>query len=152
MKILIHCASMFLATVFSAGLVAGASPMQPASVAPVAEREKPDSIEELQKKRIAVLKEILDITEKSFKSGQTSFDRVGKARLVLLQAQLDASQTKEERIRLLGEMVKHAETMEAAVKRLVEAGQAGAVEALNATATALQTKIAFEKAKVAKDP
>jgi outer membrane protein TolC len=152
MRFLILCAGFLSATGFSTGLLAGTPPMPTATVVPVAQRAKPDSIEELQKKRIAVLKEIVDITEKSFKSGQVSFDRVGSARLDLLQAQLDASRTKEERLRLLEEMVKHAEEMEAAVKRLVEAGQAGRVEALKSTAFVLQTRIALEKVKVAKDP
>lgn len=123
-----------------------------AAGAPTATAEEPGKIKELREKRIAVLKEIVEITEKTYKGGQVGFDQVVKARLDLLQAQLDASATKEDRIRLLGEVVEHAESLEKAVAKLFEAKQVGRVDALKAQAFVLETKITLEQAKTAKAP
>lgn len=117
-----------------------------------AHARQPDTVKNLQDKRLAVLKEIVEVTEKTYKGGQASFDQVGKARLDLLQAQLDMSRTKEERVRVLEEMVKQTEALEEVVKKLVEAKQAGRIDALKAEALVLQIKIALEQAKAAKGP
>lgn len=129
--------------VFLAGAAVGA---------PAANAEQPGKIKELREKRIAVLKEIVEVTEKTYKGGQVAFDQVVKARLDLLQAQLDASETKEDRIRLLGEMVKQAEALEKAVAKRFEAKEVGRVDVLKAAAFVLETKIALEQAKAAKAP
>lgn len=115
--------------------------------APTAAAEQPDKVKELRGERIAVLKEIVEVTEKTYKGGQVTFDQVAKARLDLLQAQLDASESKEDRIRLLGGMVEHAELLEKTVTKLFEAKQVGRVDALKAQAFVLETKIALELAR-----
>lgn len=144
MRLSVLCACVLAAC--GAALFVGAPPTAPR---PAAAGQPDKVIKELQDKRIAVLKEIVEITEKTYKGGQGGFDQVAKARLDLLQAQLDASRTKEERVRVLEETVKQAESLEDVVKRLVEAKQAGRVEALKAQALVLQTRIALEQARAA---
>lgn len=146
MRLMILYPCALLAVAFGTDRVVGEPPATPQLVA----ARQPDKIKELQEKRIALLKEIVEVTEKAFKGAQSSYDQVIKARLDLLQAQLDATQKKEDRIRLLEEMVKHAEDLEKAVQKLFEAKQVGQVDALKAQAFVLQTKIALEQAKAAK--
>lgn len=147
MRLSVLCACALAAC--GAALFVGAPPTAPRPAA-AGQPDKPDKvIKELQDKRIAVLKEIVEITEKTYKGGQGGFDQVARARLDLLQAQLDASRTKEERVRVLEETVKQAESLEDVAKRLVEAKQAGRVEALKAQALVLQTRIALEQARAA---
>lgn len=116
MRLSILCACVLAAC--GAALFVGAPPAAPR---PAAAGQPDKAIKELQDKRLAVLKEIVEITEKTYKGGQAGFDQVVRARLDLLQAQLDASRTKEERVRVLEETVKQAEALEDVVKRLVEA-------------------------------
>lgn len=114
---------------------------------PTATAEEPGKVKELREKRIAVLKEVRDVTQKAFTSGQLSSDQVAKARLDLLQAQRDASETKEGRIRLLGEMGDQAEVLEKAVAKRFEAKEVGRFDAPRAQAFVLETKIALELAR-----
>lgn len=154
MKILIPSACVLLALGLAAGLGVGTPPaaLPPAVGVPVANKQpdKPDTIKELQERRIAVLKEIVEITDKAFGGGQVSFEQAVKARLDLLRAQLDAAQTREARVRLLEDMVKQAEALEEAVKRLAEAKTVGRVDALKARAFVLEVRIMLEQAKAAK--
>ena len=157
MRTLIPCAFALLAAGLGGGLVVGTSPAVPGPAAgnpsaPAGQPAKPDTIKELQEKRIAVLKEIVQLAEQAYKGSQFGLDQVIKARLDLLQAQLDTSQTREDRVRLLEEMVKQAEALEEAVKKLVEAKRATGIEGLKAKAFVLETKITLERARAAKGP
>ena len=153
MKCVIPCAGGLLSIGLGVSLVIGTQPLP--GLAPRTSAEQPtksDTIKQLQEERIAVLKEVVDQTEKAFKAGQVPASQLIQARLDLLKAQLDASRTKEDRVRVLEETVKQAEALEAAVKRQVEAKNEAGIAALKAKAFVLETKIALERTKAEKEP
>ena len=63
----------------------------------------PDDIKALQKARIAALKQAAEAAEASFASGVSSIREVVDIRRRLIDAQLEASQSKEERLAVLKE-------------------------------------------------
>ena len=152
MKCVIPCAGGLLSIGLGVSLVIGTQPLPGLAPRPNNPPSKSDTIKQLQEERIAVLKEVVDQTEKAFKAGQVPASQIIQARLDLLKAQLDASRTKEDRVRVLEETVKQAEALEAAVKRQVEAKNEAGIAALKAKAFVLETKIALERTKAEKEP
>jgi outer membrane protein TolC len=108
-------------------------------------------IQDLQKKRIAVLKEAADQTAELFKLGQVSPEAALDAMLLVLEAELDAAEKESDRVTLYKKIVdvhkKHEEVVDAGV----QVGRETHVSLLKARARRLKAEIDLERAK-AKGP
>src|SRR5262249_43027192 len=86
--------------------------------------ESAKKVKELQKERIATLKEMRDAISKLFQSGHASFDAVLEARQLLLKAELDGAEKESDRITLYKNFVDESKKIENLAEARVKAGQA----------------------------
>jgi hypothetical protein len=148
-------------------LIAPASPQQKANP-PLEELPSPDArpqakeqkegpaktVKELQKERIATLKEMVEQISEQFKNPRlhVSFDELLEARLLLLKAELDAAEKESDRINLykstIAELKKYEEWADGRVK--MARGTVATVLKIKARRLEAEIDLARAKAKVAK--
>lgn len=104
-------------------------------------------LSKLVQERIAVVTQMYELTAAAYRQGAASLSEVSEARRALLAARLEAAQTKAERIKVLEETVAFAEQARDVTQRLVEAGEASQVKALQAKADVLTARINLEREK-----
>ena len=110
--------------------------------------ESAKKVKELQKERIATLKQMADQTTKLFQHGSVSFEELCEARLLVLKAELDAAEKESDRITLYKNIVDVLKGYEKfAEERLRTAGGTEA-PILKAKARRLEAEIHLEQAKV----
>lgn len=109
-----------------------------------------DAVKALLKERVVALARIHDLTLQGFKAGEISYDKVLAAQTALLNGKLDLCETNAERVKAHEDMVKLAEEMVAAVRKLVEVKNATSLDLLKAEVQHLEARIGLEKAKAAK--
>jgi outer membrane protein TolC len=138
-----------LLAVLSVGALALALGSTNPSPAPQKPAEN-DAVKTLLKERVAALAKIHDLALQGFKGGQISYEKVLAAQSALLAGKLDLCETNAERVSAHEEMVKLAEAMFAAVRKLAEVQQASTIDLLKAEVQLLEARIGFERAKAAK--
>jgi outer membrane protein TolC len=109
--------------------------------------ESAKKIKELQKERIATLKEMADAITRLFQSGHGSFDAVLEARLLLLKAELDAAEKEADRITLYKNFVDESRKIENLAEAKVKAGRGTQASVLKVKAMRLEAEINLERAK-----
>jgi outer membrane protein TolC len=107
-------------------------------------------IKKLQEERLAAAKEIYDLDMKAYQRGGVSYDRARQALVTLLHARLDLAETKDERIKVMEEIVKSAKQWEESVGAMAKSGVIAGTEALRARVDRLSAEIALEKARAEK--
>ena len=105
-----------------------------------------DKVKELREQRLGVLKEIHNFAVSGFKSGEMPAEAVHRAKLDVLQAQLELAHSKKERMTLLEAAVSEGEQWEAIVRNQVELGEVSKVELLRANALVLNARIDLARA------
>ena len=140
---------LFLFVVLTAGALVATTGATNSGTAPQKPAEN-DAVNTLLKERVAALGKIHDLTLQGFKGGQISYEKVLSAQSALLAGKLDLCETNAERVRAHEEMVKLAEAMVAAVRKLAELSQASAIDLLKAEVQLLEARIGLERAKAAK--
>jgi outer membrane protein TolC len=101
----------------------------------------------LLKKRLAIATEIYDLMRDRYDTGSIHFNVVRDARIEVFHARLELSETNDDRIKVLQELVKAAEEMLARSKRDEAEGRIGV---LQAESQLLKAKIALENEKTPK--
>jgi hypothetical protein len=109
--------------------------------------ESAKKIKELQKERIATLKQLADQTTKQFQSGTVSLEEAIVARLLLHKAELDAAEKESDRIALYKNIVDELQKAEMIADANVKAAQGTMSTVLKVKARRLEAEIDFERAK-----
>lgn len=104
-------------------------------------------VRELQKERLALLRQLADQLTAANKRGETSVASVLEAQREVLAAELELCETGKERFAVLEKRVELAKEIEKATEKAVEARAVSAADLLRAKANRLQAEIELEKAK-----
>ncbi|MBA4062552.1 MAG: hypothetical protein C0501_02375 [Isosphaera sp.] len=104
-------------------------------------------IRELQKERLAVLRQIADQTNTAYKGGQVPLTTVLEAQREVNAAELELCETHKERLIFLEKKVELAKDTEKNTEKLVQAHTAPQAHLLRARANRLQAEIELEKEK-----
>ena len=104
-------------------------------------------IKELRKERIAALEQVADAMMEMHINGQGSLSEVVGARLLLVQAKVEAAETDAERIKLLEKAVEVTREFEAITKAQREQGDGNLADNLKMKARRLEAEITLEQAR-----
>ncbi|AMV27882.1 hypothetical protein VT84_25995 [Gemmata sp. SH-PL17] len=126
------------------------APVGPEDRANPAQKEQIEAsakkVKQLQKERIAALKEAADQLSALHKNGRTSFDEVLETRLLALTAELEAAEKPADRITLYKNIVDVLKEYEQWANARVEAARGIAATALKIKARRLDAEIHLEQA------
>jgi hypothetical protein len=135
-------------------IVAATLQMVPASAQDVKNLPRDEQIEgsamkvkELQKERIAALREVADQISVMFRNGRAEFDEVFDSQLLLLDAQLELAEKESDRITLYRNMVDVLKNYEEVADGRVKSAQGTRAAALMIKARRLEAEIHLEQAK-----
>jgi len=129
-------------------LVAPAIPQDKANLPKGQAEESAKKIKELQKERIATLKEVVDHSFTMFKNAQVSYEEVLEAQILLLNAELDATEKESDRIALYKKSLEALKSYEDVAKARAEAARGTATAVLKIKARRLEVEIHLEQAKM----
>ena len=108
------------------------------------ETETSSKVKELQKKRLAVLQSIYDLTKKGYESGAISYEQLRTSKSDLLSARLDYADTKKDRIKACDEAVEEAKKWQKIVQDGVKALAYSRFDELKAESDLLEAQITRE--------
>ncbi len=111
-------------------------------------REAAKKIKELQKERIATLKQMADVTATLFRMARVSFDEVCEARVLVLKAELDAAEKESDRITLYKNLVGVLKEYETWADGRLKTARGTVASVLKIKARRLEVEINLERAKV----
>ena len=109
--------------------------------------ESARKVKELQKERIATLKQMADAIARLYQSGHGSPEEVYEARLLVLEAELDAAEKGSDRITLYKSIVDVSKQFENLAEERVKTGRGTLATALKFKARRLEAEINLERAK-----
>jgi hypothetical protein len=104
-------------------------------------------IKDLQKERLALLREMARLVGERFRNGQGTWEELREADRVLLNAELDDCGTDKERMDVLEKLLALAKDREKMTEQLTKAGQMRTGAAMLARADRLQAEIDLARAK-----
>jgi hypothetical protein len=140
--------SLILTVLAAALLMAPAIPQDRVKPSPKERvEESAKKVKELQKERIATLKQMVDADIRLEGRGIIPFDEVVEARLLLLNAELDAAEKESDRVTLYKNIVDELKKYETYAERRVKLAQVATVSVLKARARRLEAEINWERAK-----
>jgi outer membrane protein TolC len=121
----------------------------PPGLPPVkAQREEPaKTVKELQKERIATLEEAADVIDDLYRNQRAPHEEVSEARLLLLEAKLDAAEKESERVTLLKKIVDVLKEDEQWADARFKASRTTTYPVLKIKARRLRAEIDLERAK-----
>ncbi|HEY7328655.1 MAG TPA: hypothetical protein VH592_13505 [Gemmataceae bacterium] len=105
------------------------------------------TIKELQKERIATLKQMAEALTTLFQRGQVSFDDYLEAQLLVLKAELDAAEKEADRITVYKNTVDLLKQYEEIAKDRFQSARGPAHSVLKVRARRLEAEIDLERAK-----
>lgn len=110
--------------------------------------ESVKKIKDLQKERIAVLKDLVEQTTIQYKSALSSFEEVWDAKILLLKAELEGAEKESERIAIYKETIDTLKQYEERARAQVESGRGTNAVVLKIKAKRLEIEILLEQAKM----
>lgn len=126
-----------LALIIAAGFMT-AAPERPSDSA---------RVKELQKERIAALRETADVSMKLAQSARVELSEALEDRINLLKAEVDAAENGADRIALYKKAIDSLKEYEAMAKTRFEAGRGTQVAMLRVKARRIEVEIALERLK-----
>ena len=109
--------------------------------------ESAKKVKELQKERIATLKQMVDVISQLQGRGIVSPEEAYEARLLVLNAELDAAEKESDRITLYKNIVDELKKFENLAEARVKHAQGTTASALKVKARRLEAEINLERAK-----
>ncbi len=109
--------------------------------------ESAKKVKELQKERIATLKQMVEVISDLFRHNRAEFDEAIQARLMLLKAELDAAEKESERITLYKNIVDVLKDFEKIADRRYKASRVSLYPVLKVKAMRIEAEIDLERAK-----
>jgi hypothetical protein len=134
------------ALIVAASLMTAASAQEKLVTEQIQESAK--KVKELQKERIATLKELVDQTAELFRIARASYQEVLEAQMLLLKAELDGAEKESERITLYKRTVDALKQSEAVAIAQVQSGRGNHAAVLRIKARRLEVEILLEQAKM----
>jgi hypothetical protein len=104
-------------------------------------------VKELQKERIAALKALAEQLDQLFRNSRAEFKDVVEARVVLLNAEIDAAETGADRIPLYKKAIDNMREYEKLTGARVASGRGTTADVLRVTARRLEIEIRLERAR-----
>ena len=111
------------------------------------EKSPPATVKELRQQKVALAREIFDLTKASYQAGASTFKRLLEATLDLHNAELPLCETKEQRIAKHQEILEVAKQMAQAARKLAEANESTGLELKRAEMFVIECRIRLEEAK-----
>jgi outer membrane protein TolC len=105
-------------------------------------------VKQLQKERIATLKDLVDHAVAGYQNARASYEEVFEAQILLLNAELEAAEKESERITLYKKLVDALKAYEELANAQKESGKGTATGVLKIKARRLEAEIHLEQAKV----
>jgi outer membrane protein TolC len=140
--------AIILTVVAATLLVAPASPQGEAKLPRKAQTEESaKKVKELQKERISTLKEMADVISQLYQHGTGSFEEAYEARLMVLNAELDAADKESDRITLYKNFVDVSKKFENLAEARMKTGRGTQASVLKVKARRLEAEINLERAK-----
>lgn len=115
-------------------------------------KAQPSKVGDLQKERLGVLQELLAEAEKAHKSGATAPAQLHKAKIAVLNAELELCTADADRVGTLEKIVAEAKKYEEGVTESARGGASTNSSALNAKLARVEAEIALERAKAKLTP
>jgi len=112
--------------------------------------ESAKKVKELQKERIATLKQLVDQLTTQYRNNRVSFEEVLEATLLVLKAELDAAEKEADRITVYKNTVDVLKQYEETAKARFESARGSAHSVLKVRARRLGAEIDLERAKAKK--
>jgi hypothetical protein len=109
--------------------------------------ESTAKIKELQKERIATLRELVTLSTKLYQSARASYDEALDAQVQLLKAELDAADKASDRVALYNDFVATMKGYEKLAAAQKEAGRGTSAAILKFRAKRLEAEIQLERAR-----
>jgi hypothetical protein len=109
--------------------------------------ESTAKIKELQKDRIATLRELVAISTKLYQSGRASYDEALDAQVLLLKAELDAAEKASDRVAIYREFIELMKGYEKLAAAQKQAARGTDAAILKFKAKRLEAEIQLEKTK-----
>ncbi len=136
-------------TVVSCGLLIAVGNSQDAAVNAQKEQqiETAKRVKELRATRIATLKSMTELVTRRYQNAMTSADELYEAKLLLLNAEVDAAETDSDRMKLLQGIVEVMKEYEETAEAMVKSARANPTLVLKAKAKRLEAEIALEQCK-----
>jgi membrane fusion protein (multidrug efflux system) len=103
-------------------------------------------VKELQKERIAALKTMAELNTKLFQNGQASFDAVIEARVLVVEAELEAAVKESERVTIYKNLVDELKKYEDVAIQKVKLARGTEAAVLKIRARRLEAEIRLEQA------
>lgn len=135
--------ALFVTVMGTALLVAAASPQD-------VKEESANRIKELKKERIAALKSVAELMTNLYQRGSGTIDDVFEAKLQALNAEADAAETAQDRIKFYENIVDLSKQYEELAIASREAARGTHATVLKMKARRLEAEITLEQAKAAK--
>jgi hypothetical protein len=104
-------------------------------------------LQDLHQERLAILRAVADQVSEAHRRGETHQAAVLEANLAVLQAELDACATDQERLPVLEKLAAAARAQEDRIAALVKAGNVSSTHLQQARVKRLEAEIALEKAR-----
>ena len=104
-------------------------------------------VRELQKERIATLKDLADVLAALYQKGAVEASVVGEAKLMLFQAEMEVAATEADRVAICQKTVDALKEMEAMAKAHKQAARGTEASVLMFKALRLEAEIKLEQAK-----
>lgn len=104
-------------------------------------------VRDLQKERVAVLREAVDDIKAAYQAGRTSIDRLQQALRSQYDAELEICDTDKEKLRVHQEIFNLARENEQSTEQRYKSGNVPKIDLLMATASRLSAAIALERVK-----
>ena len=133
--------------IVTATLLAAPAGPQSAAALRTEPNESATKIKELQKQRIAALKELVDVSTRMYQSGRATYDEALDAQVLLLRADLDAAEKESDRIALYKNFVEVLKGYEKLAQAQKEAGRGASTAILKFKAKRLEAEIQLEQAR-----
>jgi outer membrane protein TolC len=140
--------ALILTVMAAALLVASANPQDKGNPPRKGRTEESaKKIKELQKERIATLKQMSDGFTKLFQNGNVSLEDLCEARLLVPKAELDAAEKESDRITLYKKIVNELKELETLAENRFKSARGTMASVLKFKARRLEAEINLERAK-----
>ena len=139
-RVTLACLLLAVAFTFTPRTAAHDAPPESSAGAPA-----DDDVKRLQRERLALLRQIVDVYRQRYRQGETSLADLFDKERAAHEAALELAETKEQRLQILQELLATARRRHEYVERQIEIAEAPGADALESRAQVLEAEIALAR-------